>query len=252
MAILTTHPLATGCPPAWASAWGQDAYGPWCAFRVGEVEQRMRWIPPGRFIMGSPEDEEGRLPWEELPHKVQLSEGFWLFDTPCTQALWQAVMGDNPSEFKGDKRPVEQVSWEYCQAFLAAINQQLPELALTLPTEAQWEYACRAGTTTARYDDLEAIAWYRNNSGGETHDVDQKQPNAWGFYDMLGNVWEWCQDHPDDQLREVIGAADAGARRVMRGGCWLASAWYVRAAYRDAYPPDDYNAVLGFRCSSSA
>ena len=251
MTVLTTHPLVNGCPPLWASAWGQDAYGPWCAFRIGEVEQRMRWLPPGRFIMGSPEDEDERAPWEQAPHEVEVSEGFWLFDTPCTQALWQVVMGDNPSRFEGEKRPVERVSWEDCQGFLAVLNQQLPELALTLPTEAQWEYACRTGTVTARYhEDVDAIAWYGDNSGNETHDVGQKQANAWGLYDMLGNVWEWCQDQPDDLLRTAIGTAEADAHRVIRGGCWLYPAQDVRAAFRDAYPPVNRDDHLGFRCSS--
>ena len=112
-----------------------------------------------------------------------------MFDTPCTQALWQAVMGRNPSRFKGKNRPVEQVSWEDCQTFLNKLNAQLPGLALCLPMEAQWEYACRAGTETARYqEELDAIAWYDENSNGETHEVGLKHPNAWGLYDMLGNV----------------------------------------------------------------
>lgn len=151
MAVLTDHPLVTGCPPVWASAWGQDQYGPWCAFQVEEVEQRMRWIPPGRFRMGSPADEGGRFDREGPQHDVELTQGFWFFETPCTQALWTAVMGDNPSHFKGTRRPVEQMSWEDCQAFIHTFNQRFPELPLTLPTEAQWEYACRAGTEGARY-----------------------------------------------------------------------------------------------------
>lgn len=228
MAILTAHPLATGCPPVWASAWGQDRYGPWCAFRIGEVEQRMRWIPPGRFTMGSPKDEDGRWTWEELPHEVELTQGFWLFDTPCTQALWQAVMDMNPSEFKGENRPVEQVSWEDCQAFLAAFSHQLPELTLSLPAEAQWEHACRAGTTTARYhEDVDAIAWYDGNSDGERHDVGLKLPNAWGLYDMLGNVWEWCHDRFQEATAgtalDSAAFADVGANRIVRGGSWLRS-----------------------------
>src|SRR5438128_6861266 len=117
----------------------------------------MRWIPPGRFWMGSPADEDGRYDDEGPQHEVQFTQGVWLFDTPCTQALWQAVMGTDPSEFKGKNRPVESVSWEDSQTFLDKLNAQLPGLALRLPTEAQWEYACRAGTETARYEaDLDA------------------------------------------------------------------------------------------------
>ncbi len=206
--------------------------------------------------MGSPEDEEGRWDDEGPQHDVQLTQGCWLFDTLCTQALWQAMINDNASRFKGENRPVENVSWEDCQTFLAALNRQLPELTLALPTEAQWEYACRAGTAAARYDeDLEAIAWYRENSNGATHDVGEKLPNTWGLYDMLGNVLEWCcdgwRDYPDTAAVDPIGAAEAGARRVVRGGCWVYSARFVRAAYRGADGPGRRNDALGFRCSSS-
>ena len=245
----------SGQPPAWAHRWGQDGFGPWVTFRIGEAEQRLRWMPAGRFVMGSPDAEEGRFEDEGPQREVTMSQGFWLFDTPCTQALWQAVMGDNPSESQGEKRPVETVSWEDCQAFIAKLNEQLPGLELGLPSEAQWEYACRAGTTTARYhDDLDAIAWYDENSGRETHDVGQKQANAWGLYDMLGNVLEWCQDHPDDQLRAYLESrsiTEAGAHRVIRGGCWDDPAQYVRAAYRFAFSPGSRVGHLGFRCSSS-
>lgn len=118
MPLFSPHPLSTGCPPPWASAWGQDQYGPWAVLCVGEVEQRLRWIPPGRFWMGSPDEDREAFANEQPQHEVQLTQGFWLFDTPCTQALWQAVMGENPSRFKEkewQERPVERVSWEDCQ-----------------------------------------------------------------------------------------------------------------------------------------
>jgi formylglycine-generating enzyme required for sulfatase activity len=246
----------TGQPPAWAQHWDWDTFGPWVTFRVGAVEQRLRWIPPGRFWMGSPETEEGR--YDEGPrHEVQLTRGFWLFDTPCTQALWQAVMGTNPSQFQGETRPVEQVSWEDCQTFIGALNAQLPGLDVRLPTEAQWEYACRAGTDTARYhDDVKTIAWYGANSHGETHEVGQKLPNAWGLYDMLGNVLEWCddgrRDYEQDTMRDPIGPTGADAARVFRGGSWLHSARVVRAAFRIWRAPGIRGAYLGFRCASSS
>ncbi len=252
----STHPLAHGTPPAWAAAWGQDRYGPWCALQLGEVEQRLRWIPPGRFRMGSPADEEGRFDREGPQHEVTLSKGFWLFDTPCTQALWQAVMGTTPSHFKGAKRPVEQVSWDDCQQFLQQFHRQVHELPLALPTEAQWEYACRAGTTTARYEeDLAAIAWYEGNSRNATHEVGQKRPNAWGLYDMLGNVYEWCHDgrreYTGASVVDPVGPLDAGAGRAIRGGSWLDVALLARAALRRAAPPALRDRDLGFRCSSS-
>ncbi len=158
--------------------------------------------PSRRFWMGSPRDEEGRSSYEGPRHLVSIDSGFWMFDTPCTQALWEAVMGENPSHFKVADRPreradhpVESVSWEQCQEFLTALNSRLDGLQLSLSSEAQWEYACRAGTETSRYsENPDAIAWYDKNSGNETHSVAGKEANSWGLYDMLGNVWEWCAD----------------------------------------------------------
>jgi formylglycine-generating enzyme required for sulfatase activity len=209
-----------------------------------------------------------------------------LFDTPCTQALWEAVMGDNPSRFQSPERPVEQVSWEEVQEFLRRIEERVPGLAL--PTEAQWEYACRAGTQTATYaGDLEilgdsnaplldAIAWYSGNSGvgfeldngwdssnwpekqylherAGTHPVGLKEPNAWGLYDMLGNVWEWCADgirpYGSESVTDPIGPTKAGAERVLRGGAWILDARVVRSASRIAYDPGYRFVNFGFRCA---
>ncbi|MFM7867621.1 MAG: formylglycine-generating enzyme family protein, partial [Planctomycetaceae bacterium] len=138
------HPLADGIPPAWASAWGEDDYGPWVEIHVADARQSLRWIPPGTFLMGSPDSENGRASDEGPQQPVTVSHGFWLFDTPCTQALWQAVTGQNPSHFRGAQQPVESVSWEDCQRFIESLNNSLPDLQLALPTEAEWEYACRA------------------------------------------------------------------------------------------------------------
>jgi formylglycine-generating enzyme required for sulfatase activity len=272
------HPLAQGIPPAWAWEWGEDRYGPWCAFRVKGVGQRLRWIPPGRFVMGSPPGEVGRFDDEGPQRVVRISEGFWLFDTPCTQEMWEAVMEENPSRFRSPTRPVEQVSWEDCQAFVERLNDWLEGLVLSLPSESQWEYACRAGTTRATYAGdpeilghrnaplLDEIAWYGGNCGvdyelaegfdisswpekqydsetGGTHPVGRKAPNAWGLYDMLGNVWEWCMD----KWSEDPGAP-ASAVRVIRGGSWRGDAGIVRAAYRYGLVPGYRGYYLGFRC----
>ena len=288
-----THPVVAGNPPAWARGWGQDKHGVFADFRVGTVEQRMRWIPPGKFLVGSPESEEDRFDWEWLQHEVELTEGFWLADTPCTQELWQEVMGENPSEYRSPRRPVERVSWEDCQRFLETLNEDQPGLELRLPTEAGWERACRAGTDTATWlGDLEIlgmnnaplldeIAWYGGNSGLDfdleegfdssgweekqyphkvagTREVGLKEPNPWGLYDMLGNVYEWCSDFWSDAYPEGPGtdpkgpgeaAPGRGAGRVFRGGSWNGHARYVRAAFRRGSHPDGRYSHLGFRLS---
>ncbi|MBF0146321.1 MAG: formylglycine-generating enzyme family protein [Magnetococcales bacterium] len=286
------HPLADGCPPAWASGWGEDRWGVFVEFAIGEVRQRLRWIPPGRFWMGSPEDEPGRYKNEGPRHEVTIEKGYWLFDTPCTQALWQAVMDDNPSRFKSPDRPVEQVSWDHVQTFLKQINNRLPGIDLILPSEAQWEYACRAGTTTALYTGgidilgernapaLDPIAWYGGNSGvgfdlnhghdnsewkekqyphkkDGTHPVSRKAPNPWGFYDMLGNVWEWCDDYWHDSYERGPtdgtswldeGESDDGYR-VIRGGSWRDLARISRVASRIRHSTGHRIDNLGFRCA---
>jgi formylglycine-generating enzyme required for sulfatase activity len=247
------HPLADGIPPEWADEWGQDRHGGWCSFRVGDATQRMRWIPPGRFRMGSLDHDKERFDWEGPQREVAIETGFWIFETPCTQALWQTVMGNNPSRFQAPDRPVESVSWNDAKDFIRGLRKRLRELALDLPSEAQWEYACRAGSKTARYrDDLDAIAWYAGNSEGSTHPVREKEPNEWGLYDTLGNVWEWCQDPwsaiargPEANAAAII----ASAHRVVRGGSWYGVARDVRAAYRNPGAPSYRVADLGFRCA---
>ncbi len=207
--------------------------------------------------MGSSEDDREVFDNEKPRHQVQFTCGFWLFDMPCTQALWQVVMGTNPSRFQGANRPVEKVSWEDCQEFITQLNEKFLGLSLRLPTEAQWEYACRAGTETPRYaENLDAIAWYNKNSKGQTQPVKQKQPNTWGLYDMLGNVLEWCHDglrmySSTASITDPLGPIDAGAGRAIRGGYWDSVAQVVRAAFRF----EDHRVFrygnLSFRCASS-
>jgi formylglycine-generating enzyme required for sulfatase activity len=273
-----------GEKPAWATAAGSDGYGMWASFRVGEVEQRMRWIEPGTFMMGSPSDEPGWLDREGPQHEVTLTQGYWMAETPCTQALWEAVMGANPSGFKSPARPVEGVSWDDVGRFLEQLEQRVPGLGVGLPTEAQWEYACRAGTETATYAGaiellggchapvLDEIAWYGGNSGvgfdlpngydssdwsekqyphtrAGTRTVKQKRPNSWGLHDMLGNVWEWCLD--GNRAYDVSPVSDPvgpdGPSRVYRGGGWHCDARRVRAANRGWNAPGFRYDYLGFR-----
>jgi formylglycine-generating enzyme required for sulfatase activity len=246
---------AAAARPTWAIDAGNDTFGEWAEFEYDGVRQRLRWIPPGRFTMGSPEEESGRYDNEGPQHEVTIGAGFWLFATPVTQALYEAVTGENPSRYKGAERPVDKVSWHHAQTFLKRLNERVPGLDLTLPSEAQWEYACRAGTTTPRYaEPLGHIAWFSDNSGHETHPVGQKKPNAFGLYDMLGNVLEWCADHwhgsydgaPDDGSA-WIDASAFSAFRVFRGGFWGGEARYCRAAYRSRHHPGNRSVDLGFR-----
>ncbi len=251
------------------------------------VSLDMIWIEPGTFMMGSPTDELGRDS-DETQHQVTLTRGYWLGKYEVTQAQYEAVMGTNPSYFKGADFPVEKVSWYNAMDFCAKLTDieraagRLPEgYEYTLPTEAQWEYACRAGTTTAfnngtniptmlqRTDrpcpNLDPLAWYGYNSGqydsagnytgnGKTFPVGQKQPNAWGLYDMHGNVDEWCLDwygdYPISAVTDPKGPA-TGSYRVVRGGSWVYYAYDCRSAHRFSNGPDYYYDCYGFRVALS-
>jgi len=192
--------------PSWADAYGLDADGRlYTEVRMQGVTQRLLWIAPGAFQMGSPQDEPERLGSETL-HTVLLTRGGWLADTACTQALWRAVMGTNPSRFQGEDRPVENVSWNDVQDFLQRLNAMIPGGGFRLPTEAEWEYACRAGTTTPFWFGAQITPEQVNYHGdypyaggerglyrGETVAVYALPCNAWGLYQMHGNVLEWCR-----------------------------------------------------------
>ena len=203
-------------------------------------------IPAGTFLMGS---NSGSDADESPAHEVTISHDFWLGKYDVTQAQWQAVMGSTPSTFKGADLPVEQVSWDDCQQFLARLNAQ-GKGTFRLPTEAEWEYSCRAGTTGERYGDLDAIAWSDGNSGSTTHPVGQKQANAFGLYDMIGNVWQWCQDwfgaYPGASVTDPRGP-NYGSARVLRGGSWRSNGSFARSAYRGYSPTGYHDGPLGFR-----
>ena len=211
------------------------------------------WIAPGGFLMGSPADEEGRF-GDELQHEVRISEGFWMGKYEVTQGEWESVMGANPSAFKdcGPRCPVEQVSWFDAEEFIRRLNGRESGKGhrYRLPTEAEWEYAARAGTTGARYGELGEIAWYDENSGDRTHPVGQKQANAWDLHDMLGNVWEWTGDwygeYPPGSVTDPQGSS-SGSARVFRGGSWNYRARGVRSAYRNNFSPGYRDSHIGFR-----
>lgn len=223
-------------------------------FTVGDVVVRMIYIPPTSFMMGSPKSENGRRwlfdDYEGPQRRVTLTKGFWLAETQVTQELWKAVdAGENPSTFKGIHRPVDGVSWIECQQFIEKLNAHVPSLHARLPTEAEWECAARAGTITSRYGELDDVAWYGKNSCSETTRVAWKKPNAWGLYDMLGNVWEWTGDcFGAYSPHAVIDPSNqAGAYRVARGGAWNSKARYCRAASRHGHEPDYRSHTLGLR-----
>jgi len=222
----------------------------------GVVLEMVR-LEPGEFIMGSPLLEEQRHEDEPM-HRVRITKPFYIAKYETTQALWMHVMKENPSCYKNMKNPVEQVVWDEVQKFLERLNKMVPGGGFRLPTEAEWEYACRAGTTT-RYsfgDDEAALgrhAWHSDNSGGKTHEVGTREPNLWGLCDMYGNVWEWCQDWFDTYqfnaggvVEDPVGAG-SGKHRVCRGGSWLNYNNECRSAYRGFFSPDYRSSICGFR-----
>ncbi|MCP4349951.1 MAG: SUMF1/EgtB/PvdO family nonheme iron enzyme [Desulfobacterales bacterium] len=212
-------------------------------------------IPPGEFIMGSPEGENGRFD-DETQHIVKLTESFYMQTTPVTQGQWKTIMGDNPSYFKdGVEYPVENVSWHDTQNFIKKLNAFGKANLYRLPTEAEWEYACRAGSDRAycfgnSSEKLAEYAWFSKNSDSHTHPVAQLQANLWGLYDMHGNVWEWCQDwygdYPSSDITDPTGS-NKGSERVLRGGSWNYFARNCRTANRYGIDPGRRYGYVGFR-----
>ncbi len=246
----------------WANSPSRES-GTRQTLKIGNAEYGFCWIPAGEFDMGSPTTEEGRDSDETL-HHVKLTHGFWMLETETTQALYREVMGSNPSKFKGDNLPVEKVSWYDAMKFCAELTNRLPEgLKASLPTEAQWEYACRAGTTTA-YSFGDILNGDKANCDGnypygtstkgkylqKTSPVKSYAPNLWGLYDMHGNVWEWCLDYygdyPTGTVVDPKGSNNASFR-VLRGGGWDDFACYCRSAYRNWCDPGYRFSFLGFR-----
>ena len=208
-------------------------------------------IRPGEFDMGS---DKGGASDEKPVRRVRISKPFQMGKYEVTQEQWEAVMGDNPSGFEGARRPVENVSWGDVQEFIGKLNQRNDGFEYRLPTEAEWEYAARAGTTGDYAGNLDEMGWYGANSGNETHPVGEKKPNAWGLYDMQGNVFEWVQDWYDSEYygsrpnpdTDPTGPA-SGSLRVVRGGTWSYPAQYCRSAYRFRDRPGYRFNALGFR-----
>lgn len=247
---------------------GFDQYGLYVDLTIKNITQRFRWIKSGTFLMGSPKTEKGRYK-DEVQHEVTLTQGFWLGETTVTQALWQAVMGNNPSYFRDNpNNPVEKVSWNDTQNLLKKLNALIPNLQAKLPTEAQWEYACRAGTTTpfsfgnnitpeqVNYDgNYPYIGSKLGRYRRKTVPVKSLPANPWGLYEMHGNVWEWCQDVWQEKLPTmqvtypmgIAGGDQAGVGNVVRGGSWDDNARSCRSTMRAGHIPVHRNDVIGFR-----
>jgi len=230
--------------------WGQKTDPPvdW----QNNIGMKFKLISAGEFMMGSDK-------WDDSQpvHKVKITEPFYMGVYPVTQREWKAVMGNNPSEFKGDDLPVESVSWADCQRFIRKLNSRENGHEYRLPTEAEWEHACRAGSE-GRYcfgDDegrLSKYAWYRANSNKETHPVGKKRPNRFGLHNMHGSVWEWCEDWVDRDYYERSPKVDpkgpkSGSYRVIRGGNWSSVTGGCTSANRNYRSPDSRIYLLGFR-----
>lgn len=241
-------PLALIWSPGPASARDEALTNP--------IGMKLVPIPAGTFQMGSPEAEDGRKPGE-VQHSVTISDSFYMGVYEVTQSQYEQIMGTNPSGNVGADLPVDHVTWFDAVAFCGALTTMDPKFTYRLPTEAEWEYACRAGSTTRYYwgDDpkiegIDAYAYYKENADGKTHPVGGKRPNPWGLFDMNGNVWEWCLDwmgpYPDGDATDPRGP-DAGEQKVCRGGCWAYDATRCRSAERNEAPADSVHPNLGIR-----
>ena len=215
-------------------------------------------VEAGTFMMGATSEMQAPYRWEKPVHQVTLTNDYYMGKYEVTQALWEAVMGSNPSYFKGDNLPVETVSWNDCQEFISKLNS-LTGRKFRLSTEAEWEYAARGGKKSRSYQysgssNISDVAWYDGNSGSKTHPVGTKQANELGIYDMTGNVWEWCQDwygsYSSSSQTNPTGAV-SGAHRVYRGGSWDFYAGRCRLSYRRYGTPDYRNSILGLRLALS-
>lgn len=263
--------------PDWVDGYGSDSYGRWASITIKGVPAVMRYCPSGRYLMGSDDGEPGRWPDERPEVAITFADGFWLFDTVVSQSLYEAVMGENPSRNIGSSFPAELVNWEDAHVFLGRINEAMPGLNCRLPSESEWEYACRAGSSTPFCPDVAVThAGHSITSKEVNHDGGvpfgnakagdffgktvfvkggSYHPNSWGLWHMHGNLWEWCED----VWSETHDGADptglprrgpdlsAEKGRVVRGGCWIGDARDCRSACRSRYELGQRTVYIGFR-----
>lgn len=223
-------------------------------YNANGVSFQMVEVKGGTFTMGATPEMKDSHGYEKPAHKVTLTNDYYIGRTEVTQALWKAVMGNNPSWFKGDNLPVESVSWDDCQEFISKLNS-ITGHNFRLPTEAEWEFAARGGNNSKHYqysgsNNMDDVAWYENNSGDKTHPVASKQPNELGIYDMTGNVWECCSDWSGDyssSSQTNPTGPSSGSGRVFRGGSWCNYASGCRSSLRNSFAPVDSNYYLGLR-----
>lgn len=248
--------------PAWAGGFGIDRFGVFADLVWDNVVQRFRWIEPGVFQMGSTTEDEVFNDDEMPKHSVIIKDGFWMGDTPVTQQFYEAVTTENPSHFWGKEKgehPVEKVDWHESSHFCKKVTENFGETnpwVAKLPSEAQWEYVSRAGSTGGKYSDepLEKLDWFNKNSKDSSQSVKGKLPNKWGLYDTLGNVFEWCEDEWYENYRGAptdgsvwMGSGEKGRGRVIRGGGWDRDARRCRPAFRYEFKPGFCFHYLGFR-----
>ena len=273
ISTLNTSYHIANFPPQWASEWGEDDYGLFADLTIDHktnIVQRFRFIAAGEFMMGSPKNEKERYEKEDY-HKVTISQSYWLADTTVTQEAWKALMGNNPANFKDNiMNPVERVSWEDAQAYIKKLNDNmgktLERQVIRLPTEAEWEHACRAGTETPfsfgenitpKQVNYDGNYPYAEGKKGEYREktvaVKSLPVNPWGLYEMHGNVWEWCadawQELGEQATVDPYYDDSVVALRVVRGGSWIYLGGHVRSAYRNRLSPGGRDDHIGFRLS---
>ncbi len=243
--------------------WSSPIFGQHQKMFTNSIGMKLVLIHAGSFTMGAPIEEVGRRD-NESSHEVTISKSYYLGAYEVTQGQYEKVMGGNPSEFKGSQLPVETVSWDdaisFCQKLSAIQDEKAAGREYRLPTEAEWEYACRATSTTSfcfgdSSESYEEYAWFDEGLGSETHPIGEKAANRWGLYDMHGNVWEWCQDwygeYPTGAATDPKGPNE-GSRRVSRGGSWTVVAAHCRSASRIFLLPSSHGNDFGFRVALSS
>lgn len=245
--VITDAPARPTAGPAWASVSGSDGQGQWADLIVRGVTIRLRHLPAGRFVMGTRDTDPLHRP-DEVAVAVTFTRGWWLGDSEITQAQYHAITGAHPSAFQGDTLPVENITWHDCVAFTKRLNGFIPGMRSRLPSEAEWEYACRAGSENSA-STLNEIGWFSASDVTTTRPVKRLPSNRWGLHDMLGNVAEWCQDHygpyPAQPVSDPLRLD--GVSRVVRGGSWAVDPSEGRATTRGKYLPIAHHAHLGFR-----